>query len=101
MDAARAAAMLATAVDPAPTAERVDLARRAVALAGGRADASDLLASLALARALAAAGEADEALATLTRAKALLAGDLSPDPELILAVVDAVAGVDPPDAPFT
>jgi len=101
MDAARAAAMLATAVDTAPAAERVDLARRAVALAGGRADASDLLASLALARALAAVGEADEALATLARAKTLLAGDLSHDPELIVAVVDAVAGVDPTDAAFT
>ena len=99
-DSGRAAAMLATAVETLPAAERVGLARRAAALAGGRADAGDLLASLALARALAEAGEVKEALATLARAKTLLAGELSHDPELILAAVDAVAGLDPDDDAF-
>lgn len=99
-DPSLAAAMLATAVDTVPAAEQLELARRAVELAGGRADAAALRASLALARAFAGAGNPTEALATLERAKRLLVGELAQDPELILATVDAVVAVDPADRVF-
>lgn len=94
LDAARAGAMLATAAEASPAEARLELARWAVSLTDGREDAADLLASLALSRALLEAGEATEAHERLAHARATLTNrELRHDPELILAAVETLAGV--------
>jgi DNA-binding CsgD family transcriptional regulator len=93
--------LLAAATETAPASERLDLARRALALVEGRQDAAELQALLALARSLSVAGRAADALAAMARAKALFEGDLAHDPELLLAAIDTVVVVDPDDDGFT
>jgi hypothetical protein len=99
LDAARAGAMLAAAAEATPPDARLELARRAASLTAGRDDASGLLASLVLSRALLEAGETTEAHERLAHARAMLAAnpELRHDPELILAAVETLARVGPGD----
>ena len=99
LDAARAGAMLATAVEATPPDARLELARRAAALAAGHDDAAGLLTTLVLSRALLEAGETTEAHEHLVHARATLAAnrELRCDPELILAAVETLARVGPGD----
>ena len=100
LDAARAGAMLATAVEATPPDARLELARRAASLAAGHDDAAGLVTTLVLSRALLEAGEATEAHEHLAHARATLAAnrELRRDPELILAAVETLARVPGDDA---
>ncbi|HUQ22331.1 MAG TPA: AAA family ATPase [Gaiellaceae bacterium] len=93
LDAGRAGAMLAIAAGAATTEARVQLARRAVSLTAGHDGAPEVLATLALARALHETGEPAEAHEPLAHARTKLAANraLRHDPELILAAVETLA----------
>ena len=97
LDAARAGAMLATAVEATPPDARLELARRAASLAAGHDDAAGLLTTLVLSRVLLEVGEAKEAHEHLARARVTLAAnrELRRDPELTLAAVETLARVGP------
>jgi DNA-binding CsgD family transcriptional regulator len=99
LDPARAAVMLTAAADASSPGSRLDLAQRAASLAAGRGDAADLLSQLALAGALLESRDSVAAAEALERAKATLArnDELRHDPELILAVVEALPDLDDAD----
>lgn len=102
LDPVRAGDLLATAAEAAPRGARVDLARRAAALAGGD-NAPGLHATLVLARALLDAGEQVESHDLLAAARTTLDENrrLREDPELILIAVETLARVGTGDDPLT
>jgi DNA-binding CsgD family transcriptional regulator len=102
LDPVRASTLLATAAEAAPAETGVELARRAVALAGAD-EGVRVHAELVLAGALLDAGDAIESQDLLASARSALAGNraLRHDPELILLAVETLARVDAGDDALT